>query len=119
MISVIYVDDDIDLLELVPLILTDIEIRTAISGEEALKLLEDSICDVIVTDYQLIHGMNGIEFMEKVRSNDSTKDIPFIFFTGWNVSKGIFKGADYFLKGGDPDSLFGELGFKIKKLAEK
>ena len=121
MISVLYVDDEPDLLELARLFLTqsgDMEIQSVTSAPEALALLPDRKFDAIVADYQM-PDMDGIEFLKTVRV--SYGDIPFILFTGRGreevVIRAIEHGADAYLqKGGDPRPQFTELAHKIRQL---
>ncbi|MGQ9614945.1 MAG: sigma-54-dependent transcriptional regulator [Spirochaetota bacterium] len=69
-------------------------------AESALKALSSNRPDLIVTDVRL-PGMDGIEFMDKVRKQN--RDIPFIVFTGYGsinhavdtMKKGAF---DYLVK---------------------
>lgn len=69
-------------------------------AESALKALSSNHPDLIVTDVRL-PGIDGIEFMDKVRKQN--RDIPFIVFTGYGsinhavdtMKKGAF---DYLVK---------------------
>jgi len=54
-------------------------VETATSAEAGLDRLESGNVDCIVSDYDM-PGMNGIEFLDTVRTEDP--DIPFILFTG-------------------------------------
>lgn len=70
-ISILFVDDDENLLEgisrLLPMERNDINFDTAYSGAEALKLLETEKYDVIVSD-QKMAGMSGIDLLSAVRA---------------------------------------------------
>ncbi|MFA4861472.1 PAS domain S-box protein [Methanoregula sp.] len=124
MLSVLYVDDERDLLELGKLYLEqspEIRVDVQTSAEEALALPEFRAYDVIVSDYQM-PGMNGIDFLRAVRAQFGT--IPFILFTGRGrevvVIEAINNGADFYLqKGGDPQAQFAELAHKIKIAVER
>jgi len=117
--SVLYVDDEPDLLELGRLFLEQtgrFSVSTAGSGLSALEMLKKQPFDAIVSDYQM-PGCNGLRFLRCVR-HDS--DIPFILFTGKGreevVIEAINSGADFYLqKGGDTKALFAELGHKINQ----
>jgi len=123
MYSVLYVDDEADLLEIGKIYLEedpDLHVDTITSAHLALEKLGSTHYDVIVSDYQM-PGMNGIDFLKEVRSRSG--DIPFILFTGKGreeiVIEAINNGADFYLqKGGDPEAQFAELAHKIKKSAE-
>ena len=120
MISLLYVDDEPDLLDLCKLFLEregEFSVATVTSAREGLQILAKGMTDAIVSDYQM-PGMDGIEFLKKVRMDN--KDIPFILFTGKGreevVIEAIENGADFYLqKGGDPRSQFSELIHKIRQ----
>jgi PAS domain S-box-containing protein len=120
MYSVLYVDDEADLLDLTQLYLEDtglFQIDKANSASSAQQKLKQRRYDAIIADYQMPH-MDGIEFLKYVRQNFG--NIPFILFTGKGreevVIEAINNGADYYLqKGGDPDPLFAELTHKLRQ----
>jgi len=120
MISLLYVDDEPGLLELGKLFLESaggFEVSTALSGDEGLGQLAQHDFDAIVSDFQM-PGMDGIEFLKKVRKSFGT--IPFVLFTGRGreevVIEAINNGVDFYLqKGGDPKSQFAELAHKVRQ----
>lgn len=120
MISILYVDDEIELLGLCKIFLElkgEFKVTPIASVQEGLDCLSRSSFDAIVSDYQM-PGMDGLEFLKRVRSHD--EDIPFILFTGRGreevVIEAINNGVDFYLqKGGDPKAQFAELGHKVKK----
>jgi len=120
MISVLYVDDEPELLGLCKIFLErdgEFSVTPIPSVQEALGLLAKSSFDVIVSDYQM-PDIDGLEFLKRVRSKN--EGIPFILFTGRGreevVIEAINHGVDFYLqKGGDPRSQFAELGHKIRK----
>lgn len=120
MFSLLYIDDEPDLLEIGRLFLEttgEFEVSTVESGKGALTLLAQTDFDAIVSDYQM-PGMTGIELLKTVRK--SNPEIPFILFTGKGreevVIEAINNGADFYLqKGGDPQSQFAELSHKIRQ----
>jgi len=120
MISLLYVDDEPDLLDLCKLFLEkegDFTVATVTSAKEGLQILTEGMTDAIVSDYQM-PGMDGIEFLKVVRKE--FKEIPFILFTGKGreevVIEAIENGADFYLqKGGDPRAQFSELSHKIRQ----
>jgi PAS domain S-box-containing protein len=124
MISVLYVDDEIALLEICKLFLErtgEFSVHTECSPQQALDSLREGGYDAVVSDYQMPE-MDGIEFLKKVR--ESGNSIPFITFTGKGreeIAIAAFEnGADFYLqKGGDPKSQFAELAHKIRKSVEQ
>jgi PAS domain S-box-containing protein len=124
MISVLYVDDEPELLEIGKIFLEKrcaIRVDTALSPNDALKVLDRQHYDAIISDYQM-PGMNGIEFLKKTRKKYG--DIPFILFTGKGreevVIEAINFGADFYIqKGGAPDSQFAELAHKVRQAVKR
>jgi len=125
MISVLYVDDEADLLEIAKLFLEqapDFLVDTALSAAEALQVLEKKEYDAIISDYQMPE-MDGIGFLQTLRGRGET--IPFIIFTGRGreevIIEALNSGVDFYLqKGGDPTSQFAELkNIIIKSVRQK
>lgn len=120
MYSVLYVDDESALLEVVKFYIErthEFQVSTATSAQEALEILTSAHYDAIISDYQM-PGMDGIAFLKVLRSRgDQT---PFIIFTGKGreevVIEALNSGADFYLqKGGDPKAQFAELAHKLKR----
>ncbi len=67
-LQVLFVDDDLDVLQLVKLILTNAGavVSTAGSGHQALELLATTHPDVIISDISM-PGFDGYQFIEQVR----------------------------------------------------
>lgn len=57
------------------------ELINAPNGSIALKIIEKTIPDLIIADWEM-PVMDGIEFIEKLKLNEITKDIPVIMCTG-------------------------------------
>jgi CheY-like chemotaxis protein len=82
MVSIRVVDDEMQFLELTRMFLEKgrgITVYTATSGDMALEMLKERRYDAIISDYAM-PGMNGIEFMKRVRVMGD--DTPFAIFTG-------------------------------------
>jgi PAS domain S-box-containing protein len=118
MISVLYVDDEADLLEIGKHFLEmedQLSVDMALTVSEAMAMLQSRAYDAIVSDYQMPE-INGIEFLKRIRASGNT--IPFIVFTGRGreeiVIQALNEGADFYLqKGGDPTPQFAELHHKV------
>ena len=79
---ILVVDDDPLMLKMLKEHLHDeYDVATAVSGKIALKFLERKKTNLILLDYEM-PGENGPEILEKIHSNNATKDIPVIFLTG-------------------------------------
>lgn len=78
--NILIVDDIEDNIEILGDLLTfdGHTVRTAMSGEVALKRVQESRPDLILLDI-LMPGMDGYEVCSKLKADESTKDIPIIF----------------------------------------
>jgi CheY-like chemotaxis protein len=63
----------------------DIEIESADSGEEALNKLRDRTFDCVVLDLRL-PDMTGFDVLERIRDDESLRDVPVVVFTGKELS---------------------------------
>jgi HAMP domain-containing protein/CheY-like chemotaxis protein/predicted transcriptional regulator len=63
----------------------DIEIVTACTGAEALRVLREDPCDCVVLDLRL-PDMSGFEVLEKLRVDTKLSDVPVVVFTGRELS---------------------------------
>ena len=57
-----------------------LEVVTAASAEEALELMQGEHVDVVLSDYALGGGMNGLDLLREIRERDPR--LPFILLTG-------------------------------------
>jgi PAS domain S-box-containing protein len=116
--SLLYVDDEPDLLHLGKLFLErsgEFSVTTFTSPLEALENLATTTYDAIISDYQMPE-MDGLELLKIVRSRYG--NLPFILFTGRGreevVIEAINNGVDFYLqKGGPPKAQFAELRHKL------
>ncbi|MDD1694477.1 MAG: PAS domain S-box protein [Methanoregula sp.] len=124
MITLLYVDDEPELLNLGKVFLEregEFSVTTTTSSPEGLELLTGGSFDAVISDYQMPE-MDGIEFLKQVRGRGLST--PFILFTGKGreevVIEAINNGADFYLqKGGDARPQFAELRHKILAALER
>ena len=108
-ISVLLVDDEKDFVESLAerLQIRDFNVTTALSGDEALKLVEENDFDVIVLDVQM-PGKSGVETLKEIKNFEQLSQV--IMLTGHATVKtaieGMKSGAyDYLMKPTDTDEL--------------
>ncbi len=124
MISVLFVDDEPELLDTVRMFLErsgDVKVMTAVSGEECLKILAGQHIDAIVSDY-LMPGMDGIRLLREVRCR--YPGIPFLIFTGRGreevVIEALNNGANFYLrKEEDAAAGFAILDHRIREAVQR
>ena len=118
--KVLVVDDaELNIEILMSLLSAEYDILVALSGEEALEII-DSITDVdlILLDV-MMPGMDGFEVTKRLKSNDKTKDIPIVFVTAKTDEDTIEKaydigGSDYITKPVKPKELFVRVKKELK-----
>jgi DNA-binding response OmpR family regulator len=81
--KILVVDDAPPMLELLCRALSEAgySIRSAASGEEALRKIRRSAPDLIILDL-VLPGMTGFNVFEELRSDSATASIPIIMITG-------------------------------------
>lgn len=117
-ISVLYIDDQEDLLDIGKRFLErkgTIRVDICPSPHIAMQILKTKQYDAIISDYEMPE-MDGISLLKRVREEDPS--VPFIIFTGKGreevVIEALNSGADFYLqKGGDPRAQFAELIHKV------
>ncbi|MCL2083799.1 MAG: response regulator [Oscillospiraceae bacterium] len=83
---ILAVDDNAGNLRLIDETLRDkYKVHTAPSGEWAMSFLQKKIPDLILLDIRM-PGMNGYEFINKLKSNPELEEIPVIFLTASEFS---------------------------------
>lgn len=76
-------------------------IQSAANGAIALKILERTLPELIITDWDMPQ-VNGIELIQRVKNNPTTRHLPMIIITGINTTpenlkKAFDAGADDFI----------------------
>jgi len=119
--QILLVDDDENLLVLIQdyLGFRGYEVVAAKSGGEALQLLSRQIPDMIVCDI-LMPGIDGYEFVERVRQDARTSWLPVLFLTAKDSSqdrvKGLNRGADvYMAKPFEPEELVAQVESSLQQ----
>lgn len=103
MAQILIVDDEVDMLALLAMIITDKSIHKATTTNNPLevpKLIQDGAFDLLITDLKM-PGMDGTELIAEVRKVD--KAIPILIITAYgsveSAEDAIHKGAyDYITK---------------------
>ncbi|HEY8936751.1 MAG TPA: response regulator [Cyclobacteriaceae bacterium] len=101
--KILLVDDTVDILENLTEFLTleGYELITSLNGLDGLEKLNSNTPDLIITDLRM-PGMDGFTFIQKIKSQESTKEIPVLVFsanaTPENQQKSIELGAIRFIK---------------------
>jgi len=102
--KILIVDDDKATIEYLEFLFSNTygyEVRTAFSGDEALKSIESEIPDLVFLDL-MMPKLSGYEVCCKIRANPRTINLPIILYTSTTlgsdeITKGIEIGADEFL----------------------
>lgn len=102
-IRLLHVDDEIGGLTLVRIMLTTqgVDCVSSSNVDEALEILKSQTFDFIISDL-MMPGMNGFEFIQILKTNHETADIPVIFLTSMGnidtVRTGMELGAVDYLR---------------------
>jgi DNA-binding NtrC family response regulator len=103
MAQILIVDDEVDMLALLAMIITEKTNHSAATTNNPLevpKLIKEGAFDLLITDLKM-PGINGLELIEEVRKID--KSIPILVITAYgsieSAEEAIHKGAyDYITK---------------------
>jgi DNA-binding response OmpR family regulator len=97
MTTVLVVDDDVEVRDLVQYTLEDYDVRTAASGRDAISAVADRMPDVVILDI-MMPGMSGLDVLEQWRADPQTAGLPVILLTAKaqesDVDRGFEMGAD-------------------------
>ena len=113
---VLLADDDPRVLNVVSryLDLEGYEMSTVSDGEEAVRIAESDLPDLIILDI-MMPGMDGIEACRQIRANPDTADIPVLMFSALSgdedVERARLAGANHLIT--KPFNLVG-LGSVVK-----
>ncbi|MBO6113169.1 MAG: response regulator [Lachnospiraceae bacterium] len=104
------IDDDEAVCELICRILeSDYDVKTSLTGENAVSQIRDYLPDLILLDINL-SDVSGFEVLEEIKRDEAVSDIPVLLVTGLDDSvaeeNGFKSGAsDYIRKPFDPEVL--------------
>lgn len=118
--SVLAVDDNPEILDFLSKILSrEYFVISALSGEEAIKILENNQVDLIVSDV-MMEGMDGFELCRRIKTDLNTSHIPVVLLTAKTDTaskiEGLESGADAYIE--KPFSPF-HLKAQLKNLLKK
>lgn len=112
--TVVIVDDDEDLARCIGVVFEHAGFRSVVFADktEAHDWIVRNSTDLVISDIQS-PGMNGLEFIERLKNNPRTKDIPFIFLSDYTsperIAEALVMGASrYVIKPGDVNDLVAE-----------
>ncbi len=93
---VYYVEDDLDILELVKYSLnsSNIDLQGVVNGEQLFNLLAISIPDLILLDLMLPND-NGYDILQKLKSSNLYQNIPVIIISAKTMEFDKVKALDY------------------------
>ena len=93
--TILIVDDEEDIRELVELNLTQegYGVLSCETGEQALELAGSKLPDLIILDLML-PGIDGLEVCKKLKSNIKTEDIPIVMLTAKGEEADIVTGLE-------------------------
>jgi DNA-binding response OmpR family regulator len=122
--TVLIADDDPAMLDLISTILRDsgIDSRTALDGEEAVRVAQEALPDCVMLDI-LMPGLSGLAVCSELRSGLDTAAIPVIILTALgrprDVSSGYASGADdYLVKPFHPDDLLARVAVQLSPVRQ-
>ena len=78
--TILAVDDTELNLDILVSILKMYDVIPALSGEEALEILQEEDVDLILLDI-IMPGLDGFEVCRRIKADERTRDIPVIFIT--------------------------------------
>jgi len=88
--TVMIIDDDLNTVLLIKEVLERDKYRVIgkTDGEDALRVLDDEEPDLIIVDL-MMPGIDGYEFIEKIKTQFNDKNIPLIIISGFHLDRNI------------------------------
>ncbi|HKJ97718.1 MAG TPA: response regulator [Desulfotignum sp.] len=113
--TILIVDDEEDIIELIKYNLKNegYDIRTAFTGEQAIKIARQALPDLIVLDLML-PGIDGLEVTRFLKNSAQTKELPIVMLTAKGEESDIVTGLelganDYISKPFSPKELLARI----------
>ncbi|MEN3038903.1 MAG: chemotaxis response regulator CheY [Candidatus Kryptonium sp.] len=111
-IKILIVDDFSTMRKIIRNILTQLGFKNIVEADDgttAMEILSKDKIDLIISDWNM-PKMSGLELLKAVRSNEQTKDLPFIMVTAEaqkeNILEAIkYKVSQYIVKPFTPETL--------------
>ena len=98
--TILAIDDNQEVLDLLSDALQDYHLVTAHNGDEGLERLKDEQPDLIITDL-MMPGTDGLDFIQQVKQNRYTMHIPLIILSAKSSEderiEGLESGADAYI----------------------
>ncbi|MGB0372149.1 MAG: response regulator transcription factor [Opitutales bacterium] len=99
--SLLIAEDDLDLRDVIVTDISDrFEILEASNGKEGIRLANEHVPDIIVSDI-MMPMVDGVEFCREIKGNPATSHVPFVMLTAKNTVEnqieGLKTGADHYL----------------------
>ncbi len=87
---ILFVDDDRDFLASQSIYFRSrgYDVLTAASGEEALRLLEQEVPDIMILDLMMEHFDSGFRLSHQIRKNERLKEVPLVMLSGVATATG-------------------------------
>jgi two-component system, OmpR family, phosphate regulon response regulator PhoB len=121
---ILVVDDEPDISALVAYHLAreTYRVRTAATGQEALRAMEAEVPDLVVLDLML-PGLSGLEVLREIRRQEAWKDVPVILLTAKKEEtdrlEGLRLGADdYVSKPFSPQEVVLRVGAVLRRVQQ-
>ncbi len=119
--NILIIDDNEDILVMLSAFIkssTEHQVTIVKNGFEALKIIENSLPDLILLDI-LLPDLDGFDVARILKKNDLTKDIPIIFITSLNNTNDMIKafklgGVDFITKPFNKEELLARINTHIR-----
>lgn len=118
--KILVVDDEPISLKLLEAILApEYVVLTALSGQDALKIIDEQDVDMVLLDI-MMPGMHGLEVTKRLRADPNHSNIPIILITSLKRTEDRIKGQevgadDYIAKPFDKNEVLARIKILLKR----